>query len=578
MQTVQQELQARVEAALQATVDATDLTQINVDALKVVPCANAQFGDYQFNGALPLAKAVKTNPRALAQQIVEKIDVAGLSAPLEIAGPGFINFRLTPDYIAAKTAETAADARLGVTAADSPRTVVVDYSSPNVAKIMHVGHIRSTIIGDAIARLLRFMGHQVITDNHIGDWGTQFGKVITGWKQHLDEQNLEADPLGEMERLYKLVNAQADADPTVAEAARAETAKLQSGDPENLAIWEKLRALSQTAFDEIYHKLDIHFDEALGESFYNDRLNPLVEELKAKGIAEVSEGAVVVKFDSREQLRERPLLIQKSDGSALYGTTDLATIQYRMERWHPDEVLYVVGAPQALHFQQVFEAARLWGYRDVILKHIAFGTILGEDGKPFRTRSGETVKLHELLEEAERRSLEIVKEKNPDISEIEQQKIGNVLGISAVKYADLSQNRTSDYVFTWDKLLALNGNSAVYLNYAYVRNRKILKNAEAAGYTIAAEPTLTEPAELELAKFILRFNLAIEAALQDYRLNAITDYLFELAQIFAGFYEQCPVLKGEEPQRSSRLLLCRLTADVLAQGLHILGIQTIEQM
>jgi arginyl-tRNA synthetase len=576
MQAVQQQLQSRVDAALKTALPGADLAAVAADALQVVPCANSQFGDYQFNGALPLAKSLKTNPRALGQQIVAQLEVTDLSEPPEIAGPGFINFRLARPFVERMAAAALADARLGVPLAEVPRRVVIDYSAPNVAKPMHVGHIRSTIIGDAIARLLRFAGHEVVTDNHIGDWGTAFGKIIVGWKNYLDEKNLAEDPIDEMERLYKLVNAQSETDEAVADAARAEIAKLQAGDPENLDIWQRLRDLSQQAFDEIYRRLNIHFDHTLGESFYNDRLQGMVDDLKARGIARDSQGAVVIDFDT-PQLADKPLLIQKKDGAFLYGSTDLATIAHRMETWQPDEILYVVDARQSLHFQQVFAAARKCGYPNVALRHLAFGMVLGEDGTPIKTRSGESIKLKDLLDEAETRALEKVREKNPELRPDVQAEVAHVLGLGGVKYIDLSQNRASDYIFTWEKMLADKGNTAVYLEYAYVRICSIGRKAGAAGET-PARLTLEHPAEFDLAKFLLRFPLAIETALVDYRPNALTDYLFDLAQKFSIFFENCPVIKSEPPLRESRLALCRLTAEVLKRGLNLLGIETIEQM
>lgn len=569
---------------------------VSPDALKVVPTANAQFGDYQWNGALPLANTLKQNPRALAQQLVEKVDVDGISEAPEIAGPGFINFRLKPQFIASMAAQALRDEHLGVAPSSTPRTFVVDYSGPNVAKPMHVGHIRSTIIGDAVARLLRFSGHNVITDNHVGDWGTQFGKLIVGWKKHLDEAALQSDPISEMERLYKLVNARSESDPAVADEARAETAKLQNGDAENLAIWEKLRELSQQQFDEIYSRLGIEFDHTLGESFYNPRLGDIVRELKDKGVARDSEGAVAVFTDGTlppkddpfliqrsGEWKDNPALVQKSDGSALYATTDLATLEYRAQQWHPDEIVYVTDGRQQQHFQQVFNAFRRWHpeYSSIVLSHAWFGTVLGEDGKPFKTRTGEAVRLKDLLDEAEARALGIVREKTPDLSEERQREVARVLGIGSVKYFDLAQSRTSDYVFSWDKMLSMQGNTAVYLQYAYVRIRSIFRRAQEQGIDtnqVLDELTLKEPAELELAKFILRFPLAIETALSDYRINALSDYLFDLAQKFTSFYDACPVLKSDEPLRSSRLALCDLTSQVLKQGLSLLGIETIEQM
>jgi arginyl-tRNA synthetase len=587
MQTVQQQLQNQINSALQSTLSAqfaaANISGVSSDALQVVPTANAQFGDYQWNGALPLAKALKTNPRALATAVVERLEVGEMSAAPEIAGPGFINFRLNPEFIASMIAQVVQDERAGIPVVETPRTVIVDYPSPNVAKPLHVGHIRTTFIGDAIARLLRFVGHNVIGDNHIGDWGTPIGKVILGWKKYRDEANFAKQPLEEMGRLYKIVNSEGETDAAILDAARSETAKLQSGDAENLAIWQRLREASQKELDAMYARLDIHIDETLGESFYNDRLAPVVQELRDKGLAVESQGAVIIPFEEPPHLRDKPMLIQKSDGGFLYASTDLATIQYRMERWQPDEIIYIVDARQADHFRQLFTAAKLWGYDKVLLEHVAFGKIMGEDGKPIKTREGEPPKLGDLLDEAERRSLEIVREKNPDLPPEVQQEVARVVGIGAIKYADLSQSRTSDYTFSWDKMLALQGNSAPYLLFAYVRIRSIFRRAgldEAQVLQIAAQSTLhlEHEAELALAKYLLRFHLAIETAQVDYRLNAISDYLFELSQKFSSFIEACRVLDSEEPARSTRLVLCLLTANVLKTGLNVLGIGTIEKM
>ncbi|HEX8550088.1 MAG TPA: arginine--tRNA ligase [Abditibacteriaceae bacterium] len=576
MTTVQQKLQNAVNHALQTL--AIETSAVTPDALRVVPTANAQHGDYQWNGALPLAKSTKQNPRALAQSVVEKLDVAEISAAPEIAGPGFINFRLTREFLENATLEATRDERQGVPVAETPRTVVVDFSGPNVAKPMHVGHIRSTILGDAVARLLRFAGHTVVTDNHIGDWGTQFGKMIIGWKNHRDEDALQRDPIAEMERLYKKVNAAAETDETIANLAREETTKLQNGDAENLAIWHKLIELSQAQFDEIYGRLNIEFDYTRGESFYNPALQGVVEDLKQKGIAVESQGAVIVPFDEPKSLQDKPLLVQKQDGSSLYGTTDLATIQSRVVEFAPDEIVYVVDARQALHFQQLFEAAKKWGYTDIAFHHVSFGSILGEDNRPIKTRSGESIRLKDLLDEAESRALQIVEEKNPDLPEEAKREVARAVGLGAVKYADLSQNRTTDYVFAWSKMLALTGNTAPYLQNAHVRIRSIFRKAGIAPEQLSGELHLEADAEVALAKLLLRFPLAIETALSDYRLNALADYLFDVAQRFAAFYEACPVLISEEPTKTSRLILCSFTADVLKRGLHLLGIEAPEQM
>jgi arginyl-tRNA synthetase len=570
-------LQAAVDSALAELADKSTFDGVSPDALLLTPATNPQFGDYQFNGALALAKPLKQKPRQIAIQLVEKLNVADWCESLEIAGPGFINFRLKRESVAEFAVKQLQDAHLGIAQAENPRTVVVDFSSPNVAKPMHVGHIRSTVLGDALARLLRSAGHNVITDNHLGDWGTQFGKIIYGWKNYLDKENLAKDPIGEMERLYKTVNAQSETDETIADAARAETAKLQNGDAENLKIWNQLRAYSQQQFDEMYGRLNIKFDHTLGESFYNDELAGVVEDLKQKGLAKNSEGAIIVSFDDISALADKPMLIQKRDGSFLYGTTDLATIRYRENEWHADEILYVVDARQSLHFQQLFETSKRANYTNAQLRHISFGSILGEDGTPIKTRSGESVKLRDLLDEAEARALEIVQEKNASLDSEIQKQVAKAVGIGAIKYADLSQNRVSDYIFSWERMLAMQGNTAPYLLYAYVRIRSIMRQSEST-FDARKVLLLEENAEFELAKFALRFGEAVETSLKDYRPNALCEYLFHLAQKFTAFYDACPVRYSEEPLRSSRLQLCQLTADILQRGLGLLGIETVEQM
>jgi arginyl-tRNA synthetase len=448
---------------------------------------------------------------------------------------------------------------------------------------MHVGHIRSTILGDSLARVLRLLDHKVITDNHIGDWGTQFGKLIVGWKRHLDRAALKADPIAEMERLYKLVNAASETDSTILEGARQELVKLQQGDEENLRIWREMIALSQVQFDTVYGRLDIKFDHTFGESFYNSRLGPIVDELRQKGIARESEGATVVFFEDNPQLKALPAIIQKSDGAFNYSTTDLATLTYRLESWHPDEILYVTDGRQQLHFQQLFAAFRRWHPEvNVKLAHVWFGSILGDDGKPFKTRSGEVVRLSDLLDEAQERAYKVVSDKSPDLPEEQRREIARVIGLGAIKYADLLPNRQSDYVFSWDKMLALHGNTAVYLLYAYARIRSIFRKgnleSEAVGQASPRAILLDAPQELAIAKHLLNFGLILEAVADEYRPNFLCNYLYELAGHFTSFFENCPVLKSEPEVRASRLLLIDLTAKVLKQGLSVLGINTLEQM
>jgi len=577
-----------IEERLHEAVKAA-LPDADAGTVQVRPCPDPKFGDYQTNALIGLAKARKLNPRQVAADVAAKLEVSEWCEKAEIAGAGFLNFRLKTSALAAALQSAARGEHLFFEKSGQPRTVVVDFSSPNVAKPMHVGHIRSTILGDSLARTLRLLGHRVITDNHIGDWGTQFGKLIVGWKEHLDRSALEADAIGEMERLYRLVNTASETERPVLEQARQELVKLQGGDEENRRIWREMIALSEKEFGVIYRRLGIGFDHTLGEGFYHPRLQPLVQELRAKGIARESEGAVAVFFDDNPQLKEHPALIQKSDGAFNYTTTDLATVAYRLETWRPDEIIYVTDARQQLHFQQFFAVFRRWQPEaKVKLSHVWFGSILGEDGKPFRTRSGGTINLRDLLDEAEERALKAVSEKNPELSEKQRREIARVVGIGAVKYADLLPNRQSDYMFSWDKLLALNGNTAPYLQYAYARIRSIFRKGEAAKSEVrgprsevrgqSSELRLEAPEEITLAKQLLNFGLVLEAGTEEYRPNFICNYLYELAGRFTTFYENCPVLKSEPEQRSSRLALCELTGRVLKQGLDVLGIETLEQM
>jgi arginyl-tRNA synthetase len=574
---IQQRLQTAVKAILP---DADTLTVL------VRPCPDPKFGDYQTNALMSLAKARKMNPRQLASDVVNRLDVGDWCEKVEVAGAGFLNFRLKTAALVDALSAAARSEHLFFEKASPPRTAVVDFSSPNVAKPMHVGHIRSTILGDSLARTLRLLGHQVITDNHIGDWGTQFGKLLVGWKQHLDRPALKREPISEMERLYKLVNAAGEANPAVLEAARQELVKLQGGDEQNLSIWREMIALSQVQFDTIYARLGVKFDQTLGESFYNPRLQSLVDELRQQGIARESEGALAVFFEEHPQLKGRPALIQKSDGAFNYTTTDLATLRYRLETWRPNEIVYVTDGRQQLHFQQIFTIFRRWHPEaKVNLAHVWFGSILGEDGKPFKTRSGETVRLSELLDEAEERALKVVSEKSPELPESQRREIARVVGIGAVKYADLLPNRQSDYVFSWDKMLALNGNTAPYLQYAYARIKSIFRKAErqaSDGEQTAGKQrpsvTLEAPEEIALARHLLNFGLVLEAVAEEYRPNFLCNYLSELAGHFTSFYEHCPVLKSDSKLRQSRLVLCDLTARVLKQGLEVLGIEVLEQM
>jgi arginyl-tRNA synthetase len=552
------------------------LTEYPAAVPEVTTTAEARFGDYQTNVAMTLAKRLKKSPRELAQKIAATVMVDDLCEPPEIAGAGFINFRLRKDFLSRQIRALSGDDRLGVCAAPKPRRIILDFSAPNVAKPMHVGHIRSTILGDCLGRVARFLGHEVITDNHIGDWGTQFGKVIHGWKHFLNESALETDAISELVRLYREVNALEETDEAVKKAARDELVKLQQGDAENLKIWRQAVELSWREFQKLYDLLDIRFDERLGESFYNSALAPLCEKLASVGLAEASEGALCVFFPDIPALADKPAIIRKSDGGFLYATTDLATIEYRIQRWNPSAIWYVVGAPQSLHFQQIFSAARRMGVQ-ADLQHVAFGSILGEDRKIMRTRAGGNVGLAEVLHEAMERSQAIVAEKNPTLPAEEKAAIANIIGLGAVKYAELSQHRLTDYVFSWDKMLAFQGNTAPYLQNAFVRIRSIFRKLE-GDFDATAPLHIETDEERTLAIKLLRFAETVPLVLDDFRPNLLANYLHELANIFHGFYEACPVLKADGAVRASRLVLCDITARTLSQGLALLGIRCPERM
>jgi len=543
---------------------------------ELTQATDPRFGDYQTNVALLLGKQRGENPRALAEKIVAHLDVSDVSEPPAVAGAGFINFTLRSGAIEKQTLDILRDDRLGVAETESPQRIVIDFGSPNVAKPMHVGHIRSTVLGDALARVAKFLGHEVIRDNHVGDWGTQFGMVIWGWKNLLDRQALQRNPLAEIVHVYKETNERARKDPEVREACRQELVKLQAGDKENTDIWNKCVAFSMQDFERVYRLLDVRYDLQCGESFYHDRLPGVVARLLKAGIAEFSEGAVVVFFHDDPALVDKPLIIRKRDGGFNYATTDVATIDYRVNELKADAIWYVVGAPQTLHFKQIFAVARREGYT-TDLRHIIFGSVLGEDRKLMKTRSGENVPLRELLEEACRRARRIIDEKNPGLSEQEKNDIAEKIGIGAVKYADLSQYRTTDYIFSWDKMLSMHGNTAPYLQNAFVRIRSIFRKSGEAAPKID-KLLFSEPAEIVLAKRVCQFAEIVPQVLDGFRPNILANHLFELANSFHAFYEACPVLKSEEPARGSRLMLSDLTGRVLQCGLDLLGIKVPERM
>jgi arginyl-tRNA synthetase len=653
-------LRSRLESALAGLAPEAEIPAL---ADMLVPSNDPKFGDYQINCAMSLGKLLKRPPREVAQEVVGRLNVADVAAAPEIAGPGFINIRLSEAWLASQLQAAVTDDRLGIAPVAEPKTYVIDYSGPNVAKPMHVGHIRSTVIGDAIYRTLKFLGHRAIGDNHLGDWGTQFGMIIYGFKHLRDPAAYAKAPLDELARLYRLVNQLVDyhetvaqlpkyeqrlaeaetrltqaravaptgdkaadkkaaqalkkaeeevaeargtlvgyrvklaqvaedpalaplvaAHPTIGASALAETAKLHSGDAENLQLWNEFMPVCREALETVYRRLHVTFDETLGESCYHDQLGPTAADLEQKGIAKTSDGALCVFFPGQDV----PMIVRKKDGAFLYATTDLATIRYRMERWQPDAMLYVVDHRQSLHFEQLFAAAKLWGYGACDFRHLSFGTVLGRDGRPYKTRSGDTVGLTGLLDEAVERALKIVAENDdakPNGRELDdpaRKQIAETVGIGALKYADLSQNRTSDYEFSYDKMLAMNGNTATYMQYAYARVRSIFRRGgvdAAALRTSGAQIALAAPAERNLAVALLRFEEALDLSLVDFRPNLLTTYLFELAGAYSTFFEQCPVLKApDDATKNSRLLLCDLTARTIRLGLSLLGIDVVEQM
>ena len=574
-------------AATAAGFDAADFSP-------EVRTADPKHGDFQANGVLPYAKRAKQNPRALAEKLVAALpSEVRETADIVIAGPGFINFTLKSDALQAwlRAFTTRDQLAAGASVAYSGQTWVVDYSSPNTAKQMHVGHLRSAVIGEAVCRLLAFSGARVIRDNHIGDWGTQFGKLIWAYKKALAanvaelEAALAADPLAEFERLYKVGNNASDADPAILKEAQQELVKLQSGDAENTAIWNKIGEASFSAFQQIYDLLGIRFDYTLGESFYNDKVDRVYRELTDCGLAEESQGALVVFHRDHPRFKEQPFIVRKSDGAANYASTDLATILYRNEHFNADASAYVIDSRQSDHCQQLFLTAEKWftktGRKLPRLEHISFGTVLGEDGKPLKTRSGENIKLKDLLREAVERARRLADERSADLPEAERAQIAEIVGVGSVQYADLSQNRSSDYLFAWDKMISLEGNTAAYLLYAVARIRSIFRKLGATPGDAALESAASAfetPAELALARKLVKFSDAVALATSGLRPHFLGLYLYELAGEFSAFYTADKVAVDEPGVRARRLLLCARTLLVLETGLGLLGLRTVNRM
>jgi arginyl-tRNA synthetase len=567
----------------QAIRDALGLGQDEVAPALVRP-ANPSHGDYQVNGVLPLAKQLKKPPRELADQVAERLRGAEPIASAEVAGPGFINLKLKPSWVGANLLEAARDRlRDGVPMIEHPLRVVVDFSAPNIAKQMHVGHLRSTIIGDALCRLNRFVGHIVIGDNHLGDWGTQFGLLIVGMRRFGSQAALDAEPIEELERIYKIASAKAKEDPELADEARAELAKLQKGDPESRALWERFSTATRAELDKNYARLGVTFDEWLGESAYEDMLPGVVQELRDRGVAREDQGALCVFFDGQPELGKSPMIVQKKDGAYLYATTDIATVLYRRDHFHADRALYVVDKRQALHFKQLFATVKKLGVT-MQLEHVSFGSVLGKDGKPLKTRDGGTIKLSDLLDEATARAAERMHSAREDnVLELTDEQIAELapaVGIGAVRYADLMQNRASDYQFDWDKMISFKGNAGPYLQYASARIHALFRKGELdpKELPLHSPPVLAHPAELALAKHLLRFADVVSDAAAQSLPHLVCEHLYDLARLFSAFYEACPVLKAEPSARAERLLLASMVGRQLQRGLDLLGIAAPERM
>ncbi|MDH7598445.1 MAG: arginine--tRNA ligase [Sedimentisphaerales bacterium] len=582
MQTVRSILESRISDAIRR------VTGLSAPAM-VQPATEVRFGDYQANGVMAVARQLRKDPRRLAADVVANARLDDMCQQVEVAGPGFINMTISVGFLAERLLQIWSDPeRLGIDPAQDRQTVVVDFSSPNVAKQMHVGHLRSTIIGDCICRMLEFAGHKVIRQNHIGDWGTQFGMLIAFLQNRVDQ--LETGDLSDLESFYRKAQEAFDTDSTFASQARSAVVRLQAGEPEAVALWRRIVEASRRHYQAVYDLLGVGLTEVdeRGESFYNPMLPHIVQELKEKGIAAESEGAVCVFLDGfmGKDGKPIPFIIQKSDGGYLYATTDLAALRFRIDRLRAQRIIYVTDARQKLHFQMLFATARKagWAGPEIVLEHVTFGSVLGEDGRPLKTRSGGNVKLMDLLTEAIDKAMAVVEQKNPGLDPAKKAEIARTVGIGAVKYADLSTNRTSDYQFSFQKMLSLEGNTAPYMQYAYARIRSIARRAQDRGIDVQAgladldRVILAMPDELRLARSLVRYGEALEGAMGDLMPNYLTSYLYELAQCFSSFYNTCPVLDADVDLRPSRLLLCELTARTIRHGLGLLGIGVVEQM
>lgn len=578
---IRQLLEARVEKAMLAAGAAEGSPAV------IKPSGRPEFGDYQANGMMGAAKKLKMNPRQLATEVLEHLDLEGIADTVEIAGPGFINIHLSDEWLSTQAEHTLKDKTLNIKPSEPSQTIVIDYSGPNLAKEMHVGHLRSTIIGDVMARTLKFLGHTVIPQNHVGDWGTQFGMLLAHMKSLMDNMENSDElsmQLADLESFYRDAKGRFDQEAGFADIARDYVVKLQSGDEECYALWQQFVEVSLSHCDAVYERLGVLLtrEDLKPESAYNDDLPVVVEDLKKAGLITENDGAQCVFLDEFKGRDDKilPAIVQKSDGGYLYATSDIAALRYRSDVLNADRMLYFVDARQSTHLAQVYAISKKAGFvpESTSLEHMAFGTMMGENGKPFATRTGGTVKLIDLLEEAEQRAFDLVSEKNPDLDEASRQDIAKLVGVGAVKYADLSKNRTSDYIFNWDTMLSFEGNTAPYLQYAHARIQSIF--AKAGDWDGSGSVAVTEPAEHQLALTLMRFSEALEVVEKDGTPNILCNYLFELAGNFMTFYEACPILKDsvDPAAKVSRLQLAQLTANTLKTGLGLLGIQAPDRM
>ena len=546
-----------------------------VKPLEITIATNEKFGDFQTNFAMMNSKIIGGNPRKIAEELVNNIPENEVIEKLEIAGPGFINIFLKDSFVS-KYVELMTSEKYEFKELDTHGDIIIDYSSPNIAKRMHIGHLRSTIIGDSVKRLCNFLGYHTVADNHIGDWGTQFGKLIVGYHNWLDKDAYEKNPIEELERVYVEFTKQSEEHPELEDIAREELKKLQDGDEENYKLWQEFIKVSLQEYNKLYTRMGIHFDTYYGESFYHPIMPSVVEELVEKGLAVEDQGAKVVFFDEKDNLH--PCIVQKKDGAFLYSTSDIATIKFRRENYDVNKIIYLTDERQQDHFKQFFKITEMLGW-DIEKVHIWFGIMRFADGV-FSTRKGNVIRLEQLLDEGKKRALEIIEEKNPNLSAEEKDNIAEVVGVGAIKYADLSQNRQSPIIFEWDKILSFEGNTAPYLQYSYARIQSILRKAEEIGKPLNEkfDMTITEKAERNLATYLTLFPTMALRAGEAYKPNLLTDYLFELAKKFNTFYNSCPILNQEDDVLFSRLVLIDRVAKTLKTGLDLLGINTVNRM